>query len=131
MTRPDRAVAVFLGALLGGAARFALAVALPVERGFDPSLGLLAVNLAGSLLAGFLRASLERAVRDGGFRHAELAEAFAVVGFAGGFTSYSAFAVAPGGALPVVATLVWCPLAALAGLALGRGYPARPTEEPR
>jgi fluoride ion exporter CrcB/FEX len=131
MTPPDRTVAIFLGALLGGAARYALSVALPGERGFDPALALLAVNLSGSLLAGFARASFERTARAGAPRHAELVEAFTVVGFAGGFTSYSAFAVAPGGAVPILATLVGCPVAALAGLLLGRGYPARPTEDPR
>lgn len=131
MMRTGRAACVFAGAMLGGGARYALAIALPAERGLDPALALLAVNLSGSLLAGLVRGALERAGHGGARHRPELLDAFAVVGFAGGFTSYSAFATAPGGVLPVVATLVGCPLAAIAGLALGRGYPARPTEAPR
>ncbi|MEY3022268.1 MAG: hypothetical protein RIS86_1466 [Planctomycetota bacterium] len=131
MTRPGRAAAIFAGAALGGLARHGLVVAPPDGLGFDPELGLLLANLSGSFVAGAARAWLERAGFDGGFRRTDLLDAFAVVGFAGGFTSYSAFVVAPDGVRLVLGTLVGCPLAALAGLVLGGGYPARPTEDPR
>jgi fluoride ion exporter CrcB/FEX len=54
--------------------------------------------------------------------------AFLLVGFCGGFTSYSGFVAAAvaHAAWIAVATLVLCPLAALLGMRLSGGYPARP-----
>jgi len=121
-------------------------------------IALLTVNLSGSLLAGFLRGLLEReqhaegargevdggadgeAVREtarestrGSDRAATNAtgdaiDAFLLVGFCGGFTSYSGFiaAAVADAAWIAVATVVLCPLAALLGMRLSGGYPARP-----
>ena len=62
----------------------------------------------------------------------EWLDAFLIVGFCGGYTSYSGFiAMVPAGsALIAAATLCLCPLVALLGMLLGirlsGGYPARP-----
>ena len=59
--------------------------------------------------------------------------AFLLVGFCGGFTSYSGFVAAAvaHAAWIAVATLVLCPLAALLGMRLSGGYPARPAGNAR
>jgi fluoride ion exporter CrcB/FEX len=96
-------------------------------------------------VAGFLRGILEQAqtrgrvdgrgVHQNLHRDIEWAEAFFLVGLCGGYTSYSAFvagAVEGWHASPVltasltVATLVFAPLAALVGMHVSGGYPARP-----
>ena len=126
---------VALGGGLGAALRFAVTVALPEAAG-EPALaaaGLLAVNLSGALVAGFLRGVLEQEQARG--RRVEGIEAFFIVGLCGGYTSYSAFvatAVGDGSASfafaasIALATLVLAPLAALGGMRLSGGYPARP-----
>ncbi len=125
-----RAMLVGAGGAVGGVARMLVTVLVPVAAGapeFAPPL-LLAANLSGSLLAGFLRGLLEREDRDGAW-----VDAFLLVGFCGGYTSYSGFvAMAPVGSPWIVAaTLVLCPFAALLGMRLSGGYPARPAGNPR
>jgi len=133
MTALRRMALVASGGAVGGLARALLAVLLvqAVETPHWAAPALLAVNLSGSLLAGFLRGLLEReqaSGRDG----AEL-DAFLLVGFCGGFTSYSGFvdATVAGSAWICAATLVLCPLAALLGMRLSGGYPARSAGIPR
>lgn len=154
-----RLALVAIGGALGVALRFVVTVALP-DAAREPWLAapaLLAVNLSGALVAGFLRGILEQAQtrgRVGGrsvhqdlhrdlhrdlhqslHRDIEWAEAFFLVGLCGGYTSYSAFvagAVEGWHASPVltasltVATLLFAPLAALVGMHVSGGYPARP-----
>jgi CrcB protein len=142
MTPVSRAALVALGGGAGALARVVLAELLPSAAG-DPTLvapAFLVVNLSGSALAGFLRGLLERESRRGvvseGFL--ERTEALLVTGFCGGYTSYSAFVATFAGGLHdapllstvlAVATLVLCPLAALAGMGLSGGYPAPPATE--
>ena len=133
MTAARRMALVASGGAAGGVARVLIAVLLAqaVEAPHWAVPALLAVNLSGSLFAGFLRGLLEREQahgRDG----AEL-DAFLLVGFCGGFTSYSGFVEAAVGGSPWIAaaTLVLCPFAALLGMRLSGGYPARPAGNPR
>jgi CrcB protein len=135
-----RLLLVALGGALGAALRYLVTVALPEAASEHASAadglaaaGLLAVNLSGALVAGFLRGVLEQEQARG--RRVEGVEAFFIVGLCGGYTSYSAFvatAVGDWGASPVfaasiaLATLVFAPLAALGGMRLSGGYPARP-----
>ena len=126
-------------------------------------IALLLVNLSGSLLAGFVRGLLEvrehghgpDGTRASGGQAPEVQapevqtpeaqnsrrecdrrdglNAFLLVGFCGGFTSYSGFVAAAvaHAAWIAVATLVLCPLAALLGMRLSGGYPARPAGNAR
>jgi len=118
---------------MGGAARFVasqlLVVAADAPEWAGPAM--LVVNLSGSLLAGFLRGLLEREQAAG--RDAEVLDALLLVGFCGGYTSYSGFVslAADGGAAITATTLVLCPLAALAGMRLSGGYPAQSAGNPR
>jgi CrcB protein len=143
----QRLALVAVGGALGAALRFVVTVALP-DAAREPWLAapaLLAVNLSGALVAGFLRGILEQAQTRGSvggreihravYRDIEWAEAFFLVGLCGGYTSYSAFvagAVEGWHASPVlsasltIATLVFAPLAALVGMHVSGGYPARP-----
>jgi len=130
-----RVLLVALGGALGAALRFVVTVALPEAAG-EPALaaaGLLFVNLSGALVAGLLRGVLEQEQARG--RRVEGIEAFFIVGLCGGYTSYSAFvatAVGDWSASPAfaasiaLATLALAPLAALGGMWLSGGYPARP-----
>jgi CrcB protein len=143
----QRLALVAVGGALGAALRFVVTVALP-DAAREPWLAapaLLAVNLSGALVAGFLRGIFEqdqtrgrvdgRGVHPSLHRDIEWAEAFFLVGLCGGYTSYSAFvagAVEGWHASPVlsasltIATLVFAPLAALVGMHVSGGYPARP-----
>jgi len=140
MTVLRRTMFVAAGGACGATARVLLATLLPmaVDRPHWSIAALLLVNLSGSLMAGFLRGVLEAkqqrggasvGVGDGG---GEWLDAFLIVGFCGGYTSYSGFiAMVPAGsALIAAATLCLCPLVALLGMLLGvrlsGGYPARP-----
>jgi CrcB protein len=90
--------------------------------------GTLAVNLSGSLALGFLDARLPPA-RNAPWR------AFAIPGFCGGFTTFSAFGVETvflleagrgGSAVAyVVVSALLCLVGVLAGGALGRGRPGQ------
>ena len=77
-------VLVALGSALGGACRYLVSLALNGSSGFP--YGTLAVNVVGSLAIGTL---------SGWFAHgagnAAALRAFAVVGFCGGFTTFSTF----------------------------------------
>jgi CrcB protein len=133
LTALRRALLVGIGGCLGGAARVVVSLLL-VQAAESPhwaAPALLAVNLSGSLLAGFLRGLLEREQAAG--RDGEVLDALLLVGFCGGYTSYSGFVslAAEGGAEITAATLVLCPLAALVGMRLSGGYPARPAGNPR
>jgi len=129
MTRAKRMTLIGVGGAAGGLARALAVVVLPVA--LLPGAALLAVNLSGSLLAGTLRGLAERDQQEGRDR-SEL-DALMIVGFCGGFTSYSGFIAVAGGeaAWIAVATLVGCPVAALAGMWLSGGYPARPAGNAR
>jgi len=134
-----RAALVAGGAALGGLFRVVLSALLPIAAD-DPALvapALFVVNASGSLLAGFIRGLAAGEERAG--RSAEGLEAAMVVGFCGGYTSYSAFVASLhhglAGALPwtiglAVATVVACPIAAALGMRASGGtrggYPAKP-----
>ena len=96
MSRSRRMPLVALGGGLGGALRLAIALALPASASVPApgtalfeGLILLGINGFGALLAGFVHARIA-AKSPGSPRAADL-DAFLVVGFCGGFTSYSAF----------------------------------------
>lgn len=133
MTAARRMALVASGGAAGGVARVLLAVLLvqAVEAPHWAAPALLAVNLSGSLFAGFLRGLLEREQARGG--EGAAFDAFLLVGFCGGFTSYSGFVEAAAGGSPWIAaaTLVLCPFAALLGMHLSGGYPARSAGIPR
>jgi CrcB protein len=146
MTVLRRTMFVAAGGACGATARVLLATLLPmaVDRPHWSIAALLLVNLSGSLMAGFLRGVLEAKQQRGGASvgvgggvgvgagGGEWLDAFLIVGFCGGYTSYSGFiAMVPAGsALIASATLCLCPLVALLGMLLGvrlsGGYPARP-----
>ena len=142
MTVLRRTMFVAAGGAGGATARVLLATLLPmaIDRPHWSIAALLLVNLSGSLMAGFLRGVLEAKQQRGGARVGvgdgvgvgEWLDAFLIVGFCGGYTSYSGFiAMVPAGsALIAAATLCLCPLVALLGMLLGirlsGGYPARP-----
>ncbi|MEY3143399.1 MAG: hypothetical protein RLY21_1892 [Planctomycetota bacterium] len=138
MTALRRALLVAAGAALGGLFRVVLAVFLPVAAD-DPALvapALLVVNVSGSLLAGFLRGLALGEERKG--RDPSGLEATMVVGFCGGYTSYSAFIgslyTGLAGHLPwtialAAATVVLCPIAAAIGMRGSGGYPPRPAQD--
>jgi fluoride ion exporter CrcB/FEX len=125
MNARGRVLLVGCGGALGGALRFAFVGHSPTAAPM-----LLAVNLSGSLLAGFVLGLLARDARAAaGERDRESVEAFLVAGFCGGFTSYSAFVALAGASGAIAAaTLLGAPLAALAGMRLSGGYPAPPAE---
>ena len=146
MTVLRRTMFVAAGGAGGATARVLLATLLPmaIDRPHWSIAALLLVNLSGSLMAGFLRGVLEAKQQRGGASvgvgdgvgvggsGGEWLDAFLIVGFCGGYTSYSGFiAMVPAGsALIAAATLCLCPLVALLGMLLGirlsGGYPARP-----
>jgi CrcB protein len=83
----DALLAVFLGGALGGVARYGLALLLPVQPGHLPW-ATLATNVIGCALIGVLMVIVLEV--PGPHR---LARPFLGVGFLGGFTTFSAFAV--------------------------------------
>jgi CrcB protein len=80
--KPSELAGVFLGAGLGGVCRFLASSLLPSAGGFPWTT--LGVNVLGSLLAGIAAATFQP---DDPWR------LVAVVGFLGGFTTFSAFSV--------------------------------------
>ncbi|AWI27421.1 CrcB family protein [Streptomyces sp. PKU-MA01144] len=122
--------AIALGGLLGGTARYALALAFPTPAGTFP-LTTFAVNVSGAfLLALLLVYVVEIRQRDGYLRP------FAAVGVLGSYTTYSTwmfdtdrllgdglYALA---ALNVLGSLFAGLAATVLGLAVGRKMPARP-----
>ena len=77
-------VLVALGSALGGVCRYLVSLALNGSGGFP--YGTLAVNVVGSLAIGALTGWLAH-----GAGNAAAVRAFAVVGFCGGFTTFSTF----------------------------------------
>ncbi|MCX5650035.1 MAG: CrcB family protein [Planctomycetota bacterium] len=144
MNATRRALLVAGGAALGGLFRVVLTALLPVAAQ-DPMLvapALLVVNVSGSLLAGFIRrlaGDEERKGRDPSGLDPSALEATMVVGFCGGYTSYSAFVGLLHEGLVdhmpwtiglAAATIVLCPLAAALGMRASArsdgGYPPNP-----
>ena len=76
---------VAIGSGLGGVLRYLVPFWIHASRGFPWST--LTVNVAGSLLIGFLSGFLARHSGPS----AESIRAFAVIGFCGGFTTFSTF----------------------------------------
>ena len=133
MTRARRLLLISVGGAVGGLARAFVAGIVPIaaDAPATSAAALLAVNLSGSLLAGYLRGIAERDQQRG--RDIAVVDAMLIVGFCGGFTSYSGFVAAASleTAWITAATLAGCPLAALLGMSLSGGYPARPAGNPR
>ena len=77
-------VLVALGSALGGVCRYLVSLALNGSGGFP--YGTLAVNVVGSLAIGALTGWLAH-----GAENAAALRAFVVVGFCGGFTTFSTF----------------------------------------
>ena len=74
---------VALGSALGGVCRYLVSLALNAPKGFP--WGTFAVNVAGALAIGLLSGWLARG------EHAAAIRLVAVVGFCGGFTTFSTF----------------------------------------
>ncbi len=116
---------VGLGGALGGAARYAVLTAWPYERGSVPW-SVLASNVLGCLLVGVLATMFERRPA----RH-PLVRPFLGVGFLGGFTTFSTYALDTADLWradqPYLAvgylggTLVTAMVAVVAGMAAGAG----------
>lgn len=83
------ALLVVLGGFLGGLARMLVSERVDRHAGSGFPFGTLAVNVAGSALAGFLVGQ----ALDGGRLADPLVRDFLVVGFCGGFTTVSSFAL--------------------------------------
>ena len=79
------ALLVFLGAGLGGVARFSLGTMIHQAAGPSFPWGTLIVNVSGSLLLGFLYMILQ------GNPSAPQWRAFLGIGFCGGYTTFSTF----------------------------------------
>jgi CrcB protein len=120
-----RAALIFLAGGAGSVARYGITLGLQRAAGTDLPVGTLAVNIAGSFLAGLLMTlSLERGVLSNEVRVP------LTIGFCGGFTTMSAFSYetlallryqSTGVALANVgATLAACLLAVWVGHLLAR-----------
>lgn len=83
-----------LGGAVGAAARHALAGRIQERAGGDVPWGTMTVNLAGSLVAGFVVGLLEAAAPPGPspLAAAGVARALLVSGLLGAFTTFSGFA---------------------------------------
>ena len=82
---------IFLGAGLGGIARFALSGLVAQHFGGSFPWGTLVINVTGSFIIGFF-ATLT-APGDGKFLAGETGRQFVMTGFLGGYTTYSAFSL--------------------------------------
>lgn len=91
--RPGALVAVLCGGMLGTAARAGLAAALPASVGGP--MGLLVANVVGAFALGLLLEALAR--RGPESPRQQTLRLLAGTGILGGFTSYSALAVAVAG----------------------------------
>lgn len=78
-------VLVAVGSALGGVLRYLVSLGLATQRGFPWAT--LSVNVVGSFLIGFLSGLIARHCGGNG----EGIRLFAVVGFCGGFTTFSTF----------------------------------------
>ena len=139
MTRFHRACLVCAGGACGGLARVVLAQCLPLLA-TDPALAapaLLVVNISGSLFAGCLVGLLRRTRSEATMLKVD---AFMLVGFCGGFTSYSACVVSLETAVAkheiltgalALSTFVLAPFAAALGMHLMVRYPDEPVPTQR
>lgn len=78
---------VFLGAGLGGLARFSVMRMLPLVQTFP--FGILLVNATGSFLMGLLFVLIFGKITD----NTAAFTAFALIGFLGGYTTFSSFSL--------------------------------------
>ena len=78
-------VLVAVGSALGGVLRYLVSLGLAAQKGFPWAT--LSVNVAGSFLIGLLSGLIARHCGGNG----ESVRLFAVVGFCGGFTTFSTF----------------------------------------
>ena len=78
-------VLVAVGSALGGVLRYIVSLGLAAQKGFPWAT--LSVNVIGSFLIGLISGLLARHFGGNG----ESVRLFAVVGFCGGFTTFSAF----------------------------------------
>lgn len=82
-------ILVFLGAGLGGAARYGVSLGCARACGPDYPWGTLTVNIAGSFAMGLIVAGLARTGESESFT--QNARLFLTTGLLGGFTTFSAF----------------------------------------
>ena len=130
---PIMILAIGAGGAIGAVARFLVGGwVMRSTQSWWPNLGFplgtLVVNVVGSFLIGVLFAWLDQGVRDPGMR--ELVHGLVLVGILGGFTTFSTFSLETvqllgsglwGKAmLNIIASVVACVVAAMAGLALIR-----------
>ncbi|MBA3890232.1 MAG: CrcB family protein [Gemmatimonadaceae bacterium] len=119
-------LAVAAGSAIGGAARYAVAIALASRSTTFPA-GTLTVNVAGAFVLGLVVRSLAEPGAAGGAT--TMTWLFLTVGVCGGFTTYSAFALdtvrmlqgaqAPRAALYMALSVGLTVLAVYAGLMAG------------
>ena len=81
------ALLIALGGAIGSVTRYAVSLAVMRALGSGLPYGTIAVNLAGSLGAGLLLGSFENLSATPAMR------AFLLIGFLGGFTTFSAFSL--------------------------------------
>ena len=106
---------VALGSALGGVLRYLVPCCFAAAKGFPWAT--LTVNVVGSLLIGLLSGAL---ARHGG-SSAESMRAFAIVGFCGGFTTFSTFS---NETFRMIENSQWLSAAGYAGLSVAAGLVA-------
>src|ERR671924_1747543 len=119
-------IIIFVGAGLGGVARYAISQWVQLRAGADFPSGTLLVNVTGSLLIGFVYATLE------GTPAAPEWRAFLGIGVIGGYTTFSTFSYETvrllqdgewwRAALYVMASVVLSGGAAIAGFGLALAF---------